>query len=339
MSKAAKLKTFYSEDLVPYFSASNKKPLMTQIIELARLYQKYHVLPYQYIRSRLYKKNAPKDILSFMPPKIIGDLQDKLNTNTGIACDKHVFRVFFESKGLAVVREIIRVFPSGVIHDSNQNEINRYNAERILANYGASVFVKPTFGSFGEGAFVHENSAPRDRLFTVSVDTLVQPLIQQHESLCALHPRSVNTIRLVTLFYENKVIVDAAVLKIGNAGGIVDNLLAGGLVAGIDMRTGHLFPTARQRAIFGQDEYEYHPDTGVAFAAVTIPFWNEVIDLVSKAAIELPHLPILGWDVAVTPTGPILVEANAYWGVTLMQDGWGGMGKTRIGQLAVEVCG
>jgi hypothetical protein len=339
MSKSAKLKKYYMEELVPYFGASNKKPLLTQVNEVASLYRKYHFPPYQYVKSGLYKKSAPKDILSFIPPKIIGCLQDKLNTDTQIACNKHMFGVFFESKGLEVVREIIRVFPSGVIHDSDQNEISKYDAEQIIATNGTNVFVKPNRGSFGEGAFIHETSAPTDHLLEVSADTLVQPIIQQHEVVHALHPHSVNTVRLVTLLHDNQVNINAAVLKIGNGGGIVDNSGAGGLVSGIDMKTGRLFPTARQRAVFGQEEYENHPDTGVAFASVTVPFWTDVMDLVSKAAIELPQLPTLGWDVAIMPTGPILVEANCKWNVTLMQDGWGGMGETRIGKLAIELCG
>lgn len=337
LSKYARLKRFFREDFVPYFNVKNKKPLRIQLSEAASLYRKYNVLPYQYMRSRLYKLSAPEDVLSYLPPKLISDLQDSWNDKTHLnsVCNKYEFRKLMESGGIPVVREILRVLPSGVIHDADQNEISRKNAEQLLIEHGGSVFVKTTRGSFGLGAFIHDVSQPADDLFKDSVDRLVQPLVAQHDTLKSLHPASLNTVRIDTLLDNGQCFHNASVLKMGLGGVIVDNSRVGSLVCGIDMKTGRLFQTARRKAIFSQGEYEYHPDTGIAFASVTIPFWKEVIDLTSRAAQLLPQLRTLGWDVAITPTGPVLLEANAKWNVNLMQDGWGGLGTTRIGRLAV----
>jgi hypothetical protein len=339
MSNLAKIGLFISEELVPYIKADRKKPFLTQAAEMIKLYERYQSLPYQYIKSRLYSTNAPVDIENYMPPKLITNLQNSLNDKRKLkyAYDKHVFRVYMESKGLPVVRELFRILPSGVILDSDGIEIARSVAEQLLAKHGKNVFVKPTTGAFGGGAFIHDITKPIDCLFTDTADILVQPVITQHKVINDLHPGSLNTIRIDTLLYDNQCINNAAVLKIGVDGMIVDNLRAGGLVVGIDIKTGRLFPTAMQRSKFTWVKCKYHPETHIAFSSITIPFWSDVIDLTREAALALPWLRTLGWDVAITQTGPILIETNINWGANLMQNGWGGMGATRIGKLAQEL--
>jgi hypothetical protein len=38
--------------------------------------------------------------------------------------------------------------------------------------------------------------------------------------------------------------------------------------------------------------------------------WDEVVAFLDRAARELPTVPYVGWDIAVGPNGPILVEGN-----------------------------
>ena len=87
--------------------------------------------------------------------------------------------------------------------------------------------------------------------------------------------------------------------------------------------------------MFDETRFDRHPDTGAVFAEVTVPFWDEVRDITARAAPALP-LGSLGWDVALTPEGPVLIEANYSWGIDTMQMGWGGLGMTEIGRRALE---
>ncbi|MDD2490483.1 MAG: sugar-transfer associated ATP-grasp domain-containing protein, partial [Bacilli bacterium] len=65
--------------------------------------------------------------------------------------------------------------------------------------------------------------------------------------------------------------------------------------------------------------YEKHPLTNVNIVGFKVPKWQEVINLAKKAAQEIPELGIMGWDVAITKEGPLLIEANQYPGHDIYQ--------------------
>jgi hypothetical protein len=56
-----------------------------------------------------------------------------------------------------------------------------------------------------------------------------------------------------------------------------------------------------------------HPKTGVPFNKFRLPFWSEVCSLVKETAIKLLPVRTIGWDVAITPNGPVILEANIWW--------------------------
>lgn len=52
---------------------------------------------------------------------------------------------------------------------------------------------------------------------------------------------------------------------------------------------------------------------------IKIEGWNMVVDAVTKAHTSCMDITTIGWDVAVTDTGPILLEGNYNWGVMVHQ--------------------
>ena len=56
--------------------------------------------------------------------------------------------------------------------------------------------------------------------------------------------------------------------------------------------------------------YETHPVTGAKIAGFAVPGYQEIVAMVTQAARRLPSVPYVGWDIAVTPHGPALIEAN-----------------------------
>jgi hypothetical protein len=106
----------------------------------------------------------------------------------------------------------------------------------------------------------------------------------------------------------------------------------------IDLETGALAARGRRRPDRDPGFLLRHPDTGVEFASVRVPHWEAVLQLVKAGARALHPLGSLGWDVAVTPEGPVAIEANAYWAPESFQFSRG-LRPTPLGRLVTGVTG
>lgn len=57
-----------------------------------------------------------------------------------------------------------------------------------------------------------------------------------------------------------------------------------------------------------------HPQTDICFAGFQLPFWSEACSLVRRAALKFSPIRTIGWDIALTPDGPVVLEGNIWWG-------------------------
>ncbi len=58
---------------------------------------------------------------------------------------------------------------------------------------------------------------------------------------------------------------------------------------------------------------ENHPKLRDRIADFRVPEWDGVLDLLTRAARTFLPIRTLGWDVAITPQGPMIIEANFRW--------------------------
>jgi hypothetical protein len=61
--------------------------------------------------------------------------------------------------------------------------------------------------------------------------------------------------------------------------------------------------------------YAVHPLSGVSIVGFAVPYYSDAVALLDEVSPVIPQVPYLGWDVAITPTGPILIEGNPNTGV------------------------
>ena len=148
---------------------------------------------------------------------------------------------------------------------------------------------------------------------------LVQEKVEQHPFLERLCPYTLNTIRVVTFRPpEGEVEVDFSVLRLGRAGNMVDGWLRGGVSVPVDADTGAL-GVGRLAPRHGDRDVDTHPDTGARFTGLEVPHWEEVVALCRAAARVTPGIRSAGWDVALAPEGPVLMEANPVWNLEMVQ--------------------
>lgn len=96
----------------------------------------------------------------------------------------------------------------------------------------------------------------------------------------------------------------------------VDNLHSGGLFAPIDLETGIIsHPGYDKKHVL----HKCHPVSGIPIAGFQIPFWKEVKKLARSLAVEVPQMRYIGWDIAVTETGPLMIEGNNHPGYDILQ--------------------
>jgi Sugar-transfer associated ATP-grasp len=61
------------------------------------------------------------------------------------------------------------------------------------------------------------------------------------------------------------------------------------------------------------ERIERHPDSGFRFRDFSVPQWQALREAASNAAKAFPEFRTVGWDVALTPIGPMILEGNWHY--------------------------
>lgn len=194
-------------------------------------------------------------------------------------------------------------------------------AVAFLQKHGVFI-IKPLDGSCGTGVRKLQTAAfgtaeqAYEALWASDGNALLEEVIAQHPAVAAIYPNSVNTVRAVTLYKDGKARVITTCFRMGQGGNHVDNLNAGGLVVPVEETTGVICQRAMDKE---KNVHTHHPSTGSAITGFQFPDWEEAMAMVCRAAEEIPQLGYLGWDIAFSINGPVLVEGNEYPGNGLLQ--------------------
>lgn len=140
--------------------------------------------------------------------------------------------------------------------------------------------------------------------------SLLEPWILQHDALNTLYPNAVHVARLHTIHDGDRkdIRIFGGTLAVATAGEVANTWLASTLAVRIDEKTGELVTDALD---YDNHVIPEHPVTHVPFRGFRLPDWDRVIPLIKQAAATIPELQYIGWDIAFTPDGPVIVEGNA----------------------------
>lgn len=136
---------------------------------------------------------------------------------------------------------------------------------------------------------------------------ILEDLVVQSPEMAQFNASSVNTVRCPTFRTIRGIELGPCRFRIGQGGSFVDNAGSGGILAGIDPKTGKVFTTGRDEYC---NEYITHPQTGLSFEGFQIPKWEQLISVVTEMHELFPNMGYISWDMALTDKGWVLIEAN-----------------------------
>ncbi|MBR2004937.1 MAG: hypothetical protein IKK39_09155 [Thermoguttaceae bacterium] len=288
-----------------------------------KIFYLYFNPSYKFVPSEFFFYNFAdksfKDIAHFVSEQHKNNIIRHLNTPDA-AC-------IFNNKALTYKyfspyyrREILEIVPS-------QGAAARNAFAQFIAKRQKFV-AKPLGSSLGNGFRIitrNENDST-DSLYEeltrvyANRSFLVEDFVVQCVEMARPHPSSINTVRITTLLLNDRLELLHPFVRIGQGGAIVDNGGSGGIICPLDPETG--------RTIAACDEhvrrYDRHPQTNLPLIGFQIPRWQEAQDLVRELAFVVPDCRYVGWDLALTDNGWIVIEGNSSgqfigWQLTLQQ--------------------
>ena len=264
------------------------------------------------------------------PAELTG-LQDRLNppgAETRVE-DKALFARLCARNGIStppVVAELGR--------SSDRHWTVRDWAETLAREAPETFVVRPASGPRAEGVRVlrraEGDGAWGDLARALAdgpwPDLVVQPLPAPHPALDPLCGGDVlATLRIVTLRDEGRPArVLWAGLRLPTGHDPVEAYRAGG--AGLRARVRRDGTLDRGVGVapsgFGLRWVDAHPVSGATIPGTPVPDWEACRELAVRAARAVAPLRTVGWDVAPTADGPVVLEGNAWWAA--LQDPAGG---------------
>lgn len=203
-----------------------------------------------------------------------------------------------------------------VIKIENKSDFSTFN--EFVKNHD-SYIVKPLAYSLGQGIFtvdVDEIDKTVQELFDDILSKgacVVEELVYQSFDMAVLHPSSVNTVRFATYYDSSadKVTRLYAMLRMGCGDSQIDNAFCGGIAAPVDVDSG-IVTGKGYRNVNGKEEwFEHQPETRAKIIGKQLPDWQNLLSMLEELARVVPEQKIVGWDLAHTDDGWVMIEGNS----------------------------
>jgi|GEM_PF-1622111 len=295
-------------------------PRLKQFIEQIWFANRHNIGCHNYYIYRLWTHRgiSYNEPIGFSP--LFSALHEKLNTNAEkkIIDDKVAFYEHCIANNLPTIN-IIAIF-------KRNEKIKWLNIQPGHLPYSA-VFLKPTQSYGGHGAerwikkknlwhnenklLTEEEMIKYCQKLSDKEDYILSELILNDREMLNWTTGAVPAIRVITCISEDGTIqLLSSDFRIPVNNSSVSNASGGGLVAAIS-KQGYLGNAIAWEVTGGS--FSTHPNTKHRINGELLPRHNDTIDLCLKAHKTLPDFFSIGWDVAITPDGPILIEGNLSW--------------------------
>lgn len=328
----------FKESYFPAYKKSRNKKSKWQIFkDIIYLIFKWKCKPFHYFRYALYqKKYTRKDIDQFLPEtKFYYSILPKINSEYNLLDNKNVTNDILFANGIPIPKCILKVI-NGHVFDGIGDEINDdVSLKKYFDKFDKDIISKYSdCGSGGkqikcfkkkESFYVCDGiKLTYNELINNYNGWLFQEKIFNHAILAGMHPNSLNSFRVMTYTKNCQSQVLYVILKLGNNGAETDNAHTKGIYININMETGETEGEAYNEDL---EIFDKHPFSKKELKNIKIPYFNDLISLAKKCALLFPSLTFVGWDIALTNKGFMVLEGNSSPGLTIIQRTNNGMEK------------
>lgn len=325
-----------SNKIVPFYSL--KYPLvLTRAIHLR--YRRGFAIQ-DVMALGLLDLNSPlSEFHKFISKREMVKIQKSLNPAEWepLTEDKGIFYVHCNTLGIPIPKLYAIYFHKAAGYTTNGRLLTSNQEWQIFINtiLPSEFIIKPTRGTYGKGimcfvrngdnAFIDVSSSIQyeakdiyDMMRTSNNNFVIQERLINHPRLLQLSDAmGLQTLRILTFVNkQGQSMILAAFFKPIVGQNITDNHdhgRTGNLLADVILDKGTLTSAVKFTPnVSGITTVTSHPKTGISFEGFNIPLWDEVCRLAKDVALKFLPLRIIGWDIAVTPNGPYIIEGNIF---------------------------
>ena len=304
---------------------------------------KYGLSPYSYVWFGLHKKN---------PDQYLTDRDFFRTVNRTYINTLHNKYVFY-TMTKPYIDALPRLF--GMLVDGQYRHPptgSPYIDLITLLDSEERVVLKPIRGESGKGVFLLEKTKigyklngdqkrESELLYILEnlSDYLIKEFVQQHIYVDSVFPNATNTLRVYSVIdpQTGEPDVIRAAHRFGSEESApVDNWDRGGYCAPVDIDTGRVMDLVVLDSFSRRSRCSHHPDTGEKISGLAVPYWDDVREIVVRAADLHRGAPMVGWDVLVSEDKPVIIEGNPVPGIHLLQIEEGIFEDERVAALSAR---
>ncbi len=314
----------------------DRKPMYKIISEVLYLFFIFKSFPRHYFSCYLFKK-WQTNIRDFFPCKFLYEkIKPFINENEvrEVLENKLYFDFFYSQFNISLPKILMynhkKMFVIGgkSIEIYNEQDFKILLEEMFKQNSSYdSVIIKRTYWSYGGDKIfklLKDQIAKEPEIINelysevITAGFLFQENVKQHPELLKLNDSCLNTIRFDTFINpDGKIEIGSGYIRMSITNLHVDNISSGGCFVGINLNTGKLKKIAYLTfKNYGVKVLTAHPVTNTIFENFNIPFFAQAKELVIKTASFMPGLRLVGWDVAIGESGPVLIEGNSDYDIS-----------------------
>lgn len=186
-----------------------------------------------------------------------------------------------------------------------------------------SFMLKELEGSLGQGISVfnlNDDTSVKNTFFQIlqCSPCIIEELIVQSKEMAEFNSHSVNTVRFAMFTHKDGTVENVyAMFRTGVGDSIVDNASMGGIACAVDTETGKVISDGFTKT--GGEHFIEHPESHIKYMGYQIPRWDELKQTCYDASKLVSQFKMVGWDMALTDKGWVVVEANSRPNINTIQ--------------------